>query len=167
MQKHLRERVSLLNIQHFAALGFGSGLAPFMPGTFGTLAGLPLVWLMSYTPGYVYIGIVVLAFLTGIKVCQTTSDALKTHDHGGIVWDEIVGIMITFVFVPFNWMTIILGFLLFRLFDIVKPWPIGMLDKRIKGGLGIMIDDVIAGVFACLILNLTYPLLLPYLKHFT
>ncbi len=163
MQKHLRQKVSLLNVQHFAALGFGSGLSPIMPGTMGTIVALPIVWAMSFTPWYIYIAIVVLAFVIGVKVCQTTSDALQLHDHGGIVWDEIVGLMVAFIFVPFTWFTALLGFLLFRLFDIAKPWPIGSIDKRVHGGFGIMIDDIIAGAITCVLLHIAYPYIYSYL----
>lgn len=163
MQKHLRQRVSLLNFQHLTALGFGSGLSPVMPGTAGTIVGLPIVWLMSFTSWPIYIVITIAAFVLGIKVCQTTSDALQAHDHGSIVWDEIAGLMVAFILVPVSWLTLLLGFVLFRLFDIAKPWPISSIDKRVHGGFGIMIDDIVAGIITCVILHLS----LPYISAFT
>lgn len=156
MQKHLRERISLANPQHFLAVGFGSGLIPLMPGTFGTLAGLPLVWLLAQSSWYVYISCCLIAILVGIKVCQTTSDAMQVHDHGSIVWDEIAGILVTFILLPVNWLTLVVGFILFRLLDIIKPWPIRTFDKKIHGGLGIMLDDIVAGALACAILHVAF-----------
>ena len=125
-----------------------------MPGTFGTLAGMPFVWPLSILDWYFYLAAVLVLFLIGIKVCSAASKAMQVHDHGSIVWDEIVGILITFFLIPISWLTLVLGFLLFRLFDIWKPWPISVLDKKVHGGFGIMLDDVLAGVFACASLHL-------------
>ena len=146
MHKELRAKVSLLNPAHFLALGFGSGLSPKMPGTAGTLAGMPFVVLLSLTPPSIYISCAVIGFVVGVKICQITSDAMQVHDDGSIVWDEIIGIVVTFAFIPINWINLILGFALFRFFDIVKPWPISVLDKKVHGGFGIMVDDFIKQV---------------------
>ena len=133
----------LLNPEHFLSLGFGSGLSPWMPGTAGSVAGvllfLPLAGL--------------IALLAGVYLCGKTATALKAHDHPAIVWDEIVGILITFFMLPREGFWMVSGFLLFRFFDIVKPWPISLLDRHVKGGLGIMLDDVIAALFALLIIQ--------------
>ncbi|WP_439107111.1 phosphatidylglycerophosphatase A family protein [Congregibacter sp.] len=136
------------------AFGFGSGLAPKAPGTVGTLAALPLYWLMASQPLWIYSLIVIAAALLGIWICDRASAALKVHDHPGIVWDEFVGVWIALWAVPAEPLWIVAGFLVFRVFDIVKPWPIGWLDQHARGGFGIMIDDIVAGVLACLTLHL-------------
>jgi phosphatidylglycerophosphatase A len=133
---------------HLLAFGFGSGLAPFAPGTFGTLVGIPFFFLFSHVSLLLYLALILVMFMIGVRVCDSCSRDLGVHDHGGIVWDEIVGYLVTMIAVPFEWQWILSGFLLFRLFDIVKPWPIRWLDKRVGGGFGIMIDDILAGVFA-------------------
>jgi len=137
---------------HLIAVGFGSGLSPLAPGTFGTLAALPLVWLMAaFSPAY-YLLIVVLCFWLGIVVCAATADDLGVHDHRAIVWDDVVGYLLTLWPVAFSWPAAIAGFVLFRIFAIVKPWPIGIIDKRLAGGWGIMLDDAVAALFAAVLL---------------
>jgi len=143
----------LMHPWHFFSLGFGSGLAPFAPGTFGTLAAIPLYLLCTELPLWAYLSLIMLSFIVGVYWCGATSKALGVHDHSGIVWDEIVGFFITMIAVPPTLTNIVLGFLLFRLFDIWKPWPIKLLDEKVSGGFGIMIDDVLAGVFALLCLQ--------------
>ncbi len=138
----------LLHPWHFFSLGFGSGLAPVAPGTFGTLMAIPLYLLCVHLSLSFYLALIVVAFILGVYWCHFTSKALGVHDHSGIVWDEIVGFFITMIAVPPTVLNILLGFLLFRLFDIWKPWPIKQLDEKVSGGFGIMIDDVLAGVFA-------------------
>ena len=137
----------------FLATGFGSGLSPVAPGTVGTLVSLLLFFFVKNT-GWPLLAICVVAFIMGIWLCDRSSEKLGMHDHGGIVWDEFVGMWITLLWVPLSLSTVVLAFLLFRLFDILKPWPIGYLDKRVHGGFGIMIDDVIAGIFANVCLHL-------------
>ncbi|MDH5445761.1 MAG: phosphatidylglycerophosphatase A [Gammaproteobacteria bacterium] len=144
----------LLNPAHFLSFGFGSGYMPFAPGTFGTLAAIPVFLLLSQFSISTYVLISLGMALLGIVLCSYTSQALGVHDHSGIVWDEIVGYLITMFMVPATLMNIAIGFALFRLFDIWKPWPIRQLDKNIHGGLGIMLDDVIAGIFAAIILQI-------------
>lgn len=139
---------------HFLAFGFGSGAAPKAPGTFGTLAAIPVYLLLAQLPLIPYLAVIVISFLLGVYLCGQASKDMGVHDHGGIVWDEFVGFWITMIALPLHWAWIIAGFVLFRLFDILKPFPIGWLDKRVHGGLGIMIDDVIAGIFALVILQL-------------
>jgi len=143
----------LLNPVHFLSLGFGSGLAPLAPGTFGTMVAVPLVWIMGTLSLEIYLLITLLAFALGVYLCGATARALGVHDHGSIVWDEIVGLMITMIAVPMTWQSMLAGFVLFRLFDIVKPWPIKWADQHLKGGFGIMFDDVLAGIFALLVLH--------------
>ena len=152
MDKSLKAKVRLSRPTHFLGFGFGSGLIPLMPGTMGSLAAMPLVLVMSYLPLTIYLIITIVAAVLGILICQKVSDDLGVHDHGSIVWDEIVGMMIVFIAIPISWHSLLLGFILFRIFDIVKPWPISYFDKNVHGGWGIMVDDLIAGVFslACL-----------------
>lgn len=135
------------------ATGFGSGLAPRAPGTFGTLAAIPLYLLVAHTSLTGYTLIVVFMFLAGIWICGRAADILGVHDHPGIVWDEIVGYLITMYALPASWMMILLGFIVFRFFDILKPWPIRQLDKNMPGGTGIMLDDVVAGIMANIVLQ--------------
>lgn len=139
---------------HLLSLGFGAGLAPFAPGTFGTLVAIPIYLLIAQFSLPVYLGIVLLGFVAGVYLCQFTSDALGVHDHSGIVWDEIIGFCITMIAVPLSWQWLLAGFVLFRFFDIVKPWPVKMADSRIGGGFGIMVDDVLAGLYALACLHL-------------
>ena len=140
---------------HFLAFGFGSGLSPVAPGTFGTLAAVPIYLLLVISVNsWVYFFTVVIFALLGFWLCGKSAQDLGVHDHPGIVWDEIVGFLITMYLAPINWLWIILGFILFRLFDIFKPWPINWLDREIKGGVGIMLDDILAGIFAWISLQL-------------
>ncbi|MDH5393906.1 MAG: phosphatidylglycerophosphatase A [Gammaproteobacteria bacterium] len=153
--RHKKLPISLLKKPvHFLALGFGSGLAPKAPGTAGTLMAVPLFLLLQLLDTQFYIAVVVFISLIGIYICEQSSKLMGVHDHPGIVWDEFAGYFITMIAVPFEWIWVLLGFVLFRFFDIVKPQPIGWLDKNVKGGLGIMIDDVIAGVMAGICLHL-------------
>lgn len=144
----------LRNPRHLLSLGFGSGLAPFAPGTFGTLVAVPLYLLLAQLSLPWYLLVVVIGFGVGVYLCQYTSDALGVHDHGGIVWDEFVGYWITMIAVPLGWQWILLGFVLFRVFDIVKPWPVKIADAKMKGGFGIMLDDVLAGLYALACMHL-------------
>ncbi|MDO6763039.1 phosphatidylglycerophosphatase A [Agarivorans sp. 1_MG-2023] len=146
-------RLNLRNPLHLCAVGFGSGLAPKAPGTFGTVAAIPVYLLLAPLSSWLYITLVVLSFIFGVWCCQKASDAMGVHDHGGIVWDEFVGYWITMFMVPLSPLNVLLGFVLFRFFDVLKPWPIKVLDKKVHGGFGIMIDDVLAGVFAAICLQ--------------
>jgi phosphatidylglycerophosphatase A len=141
---------------HFVACGFGSGAMPVAPGTFGTLAAIPVYLLMQPLPMMLYILLTAILFIVGVWLCHSTARDFGVADHGGIVWDEIVGFLVTMVAAPAGWQWIGVGFILFRLFDIIKPWPISWIDKRIHGGLGIMMDDVLAGVYAYVCLQLIY-----------
>lgn len=153
MQRQYRERVSMRNPVHFCALGFGSGLIPVMPGTFGSAAALPLLAATIAAPSWIFISLTILFAFIGIYFCGRTADDMQVHDHGSIVWDEIAGMFCTFLFVPLTPLHLLAGFVLFRLFDILKPWPIIVVDKRLHGGVGIMLDDVLAGLMACLSLH--------------
>lgn len=138
---------------HFLAIGLGSGAAPKAPGTWGTLAAIPFYLLLCQLSIELYVAVVLLAGIAGVYICGKTSKDWGVHDHGGIVWDEFVGFWITMIAVPVTWYWIVWGFALFRFFDILKPWPIKWFDQQVHGGLGIMLDDVIAGIFAALCLH--------------
>lgn len=133
---------------HFLAFGFGSGLLRPAPGTWGTLMAVPLYLLLEPLPVTVFLVAIALAFLAGVWLCDRSARSLKVHDHPGIVWDEFVGFWITMIAAPAGWIWLLIGFGLFRLFDAAKPWPIRWFDRRVPGGLGIMLDDVLAGLFA-------------------
>ncbi len=139
---------------HFAAFGFGSGAAPVAPGTFGTLMAVALYLLLPQMSPLAYAGFVLASFALGVWLCGRTARDIGVHDHGGIVWDEFTGYWLTMFIAPPGWTWIVLGFVLFRLFDIVKPWPIRWLDRNVDGGLGVMIDDVLAGLMALVCLQL-------------
>ena len=142
------------NPNHLFAFGFGSGLAKKAPGTFGTLAAIPFFLLLQNLSWPVYLSWLLVTFALGVFWCDRSSKAMGVHDHGGIVWDEFVGFWITMFMAPAGWVWILLGFVLFRFFDILKPWPINWLDKKVHGGFGIMIDDALAGIYALLVLQL-------------
>lgn len=135
---------------HWLAFGFGSGLSPWAPGTAGTVVALPLYLLFAGAPVLIYLAVVLIALFFGAWLCGRTAEELGVHDHGGIVWDEFVGMWITLFMAPVEWLWLVVGFLLFRLLDILKPWPIRWADKRVPGGWGIMLDDVLAGIMAAL-----------------
>ncbi len=139
-------RFLLTHPAHFLALGFGTGLSPYAPGTVGTLVGFPLYWLLSGSPLYwAWIGL----FLgVGVWASDVTGRALGVHDHGGIVWDEVAAFLMILPFAPASLAGYALAFFLFRLFDIWKPFPIGWADAHVAGGLGVMLDDVLAAGYA-------------------
>lgn len=140
---------NLRNPVHLLAFGLGSGCAPKAPGTFGTLAAIPFWWIfLQDVPLIPYLCVIIAGFAFGVYLCEQTSKDLGVHDHGGIVWDEWIGLWITYIALPSGIEWIIIGFALFRFFDILKPWPIKWLDEKVHGGFGIMIDDVLAGIFA-------------------
>lgn len=138
---------------NFLAFGFGTGLAPVAPGTFGSLPGVLLFWLtMGYGP-YVQLGVAAGLIVAGIWICGESARRIGVHDHGGIVWDEIAGMYVTLLAAPVSLIGWALAFVLFRVMDIVKPWPIRDLDHRMEGGLGIMLDDLVAALYAAVLLG--------------
>ena len=145
--------VLLQRITYYCAIGFGSGRLPKAPGTFGTLVGVLLYLPLSTLSLPVYLAITSLVFLVGIGICGYAARHLGKHDHPSIVWDEIAGFFVCMIAAPQGILWVVLGFCLFRLFDILKPWPISWLDRHINGGLGIMLDDVAAGIAANLCLQ--------------
>lgn len=139
------------------AFGFGSGLSPVAPGTVGTLAAVPLYYFgLAQLSLPAYLALVMVALILGVWICDVASRELGVHDHPGIVWDEFVGFWIAAIALPPEPLWIGLAFTVFRLYDIIKPWPVSWLDEHVSGGLGIMIDDIAAGILACATLQLAY-----------
>ena len=134
---------------HFIALGFGSGLAPRAPGTFGTLAAFPLYWALALALPPLAIAFLAIAlFFLGVWACGVTGRDLGAQDHGSMVWDEIVAFLPLLALASQDWRLQACAFVLFRIFDIWKPFPIRELERNVKGGLGVMIDDVLAAFYA-------------------
>ncbi len=153
MQFRVAPKVIFSNPVHFLAFGFGSGLSAKAPGTVGTLVSLPMVLMMMHSSLWGYLVCLVVLTIFGVYICGESARRLGIHDHPGIVWDEFVGMAITMTAVPFSWLNLLLGFVMFRFFDIVKPWPIREVDHSLSGGIGIMLDDILAGVFSCALLH--------------
>ncbi len=130
------------------ACGFGAGLSPVAPGTAGTLVGVLIYVAVAGLPILLYGAVVLALAIAGVWICDRAGKALRSTDHPGIVWDEMVGLLITLLATPPSWPSVLLGFALFRLFDILKPWPVSAIDRRVGGGLGVMLDDIMAGVYA-------------------
>ena len=155
-------RLILTTPEHLLAFGFGAGVAPRAPGTFGTVVGVLLFLALSWAPWPLYAAATALLFVAGCWICGESARLLGVHDHGGIVFDEIVGYLVAaapLMMMPpadaLRWAAgMLLAFALFRLFDIVKPWPIRALDRRVHGGFGIMLDDAAAGLAAAAVLVL-------------
>ncbi len=124
------------------------------PGTWGTLAAIPVYFLLAQSHPSIYLLCTILAFILGVWVSERVTQDLGVQDYKGIVWDEVVGYLITMFLAPVGWVWIICGFILFRIFDIWKPQPIRFVDQKIKGGLGVMLDDVLAAIPAWLIMQL-------------
>lgn len=135
------------------SLGLGAGLVPKAPGTWGSLLALPLFVVVNPYGPVVYTVVLAALFVLGVYLSQRTARALGVHDHDAIVIDEVVGMLATWVAVDPGWLTIVGGFVLFRFFDIVKPWPIRRIDRDVTGGMGIMLDDLIAGAMAAVVLQ--------------
>ncbi len=152
-QRRLLARL-LTDPVHLVALGFGSGLAPVAPGTFGSLLALPLAFGLTLMPPALAWAAVAIFVGGGIWICGESARRLGTHDHPGIVWDEIAAMCLVGLAVPAGLAWLGLGFVLFRVFDILKPWPIRDVDHRLGGGLGIMLDDLMAAVYTALAVRL-------------
>ncbi len=138
------------------AVGFGSGLLPKAPGTAGTVLAIPLVLVAADLPLWGYVSLVAVLFVFGVWVCHETTRYLGVHDHPAIVWDEVVGYMVGMIGAPVTMPVLMACFALFRVFDIFKPWPIAWLDRNTTGGFGVMIDDVMAGVYTAAVLHLWF-----------
>jgi len=138
---------------HLVAFGFGAGLAPFAPGTFGTLLAFPLYWLFNPHVGTVeFLALLLVLFGLGVWACEVTGRALGVADHGGMVWDETVAFLLVLFFTPATLLWQAWAFLLFRLFDILKPPPIRHFDRALKSGFGVMLDDLMAAFYALIVL---------------
>jgi len=137
----------------FAAIGFGVGAVPGAPGTLGTALAVPLYLLLRELSPLAYLGVVALLFVAGIAICQAAQRHYGVYDHPAIVWDEIVGYLLTMCAAPPGWLWIAVGFALFRLFDIWKPFPIRRVERTVQGGLGTMLDDVLAAGYAFVALH--------------
>ncbi len=153
MQKQPNLTFLFAHPAHFLALGFGSGLAPKAPGTFGTIVGLPLYYLIAGYPMSIQLATITAAFIIGIYFCEVAGNNLGVSDHGSIVWDEIVAMMLVLTITPMHWLWWLIAFVLFRLFDIWKPFPIRQCDAKLKGGFGVMFDDLLAAVYAMIALK--------------
>ena len=146
----------------FCGVGFGSGLAPKAPGTFGSAFALLFIPIWLAIGFYGSILAIIIMSLLGIWICGKTADIIHVHDDGRIVWDEFAGQSITFLPLIYlgqmNWIWALVGFALFRLFDVWKPWPIRVIDQKVDGGFGIMLDDIIAGLWAaiCIVIYLYF-----------
>jgi phosphatidylglycerophosphatase A len=165
MSQPVNARTVMSDPVHCVAFGFGAGLAPAAPGTFGTLVAIPFFMVLRDFPVAFYLAATAMLFAAGVYVCGESARRLGVHDHGGIVWDEVVGYLVTLTPViahlpgierPATWLWgwMAAGFVLFRFFDIAKPAPVGWADRRLQGGFGIMADDLIAGLYAALLLGL-------------
>ena len=137
---------------HLFAFGFGAGLSPYAPGTCGTLIAVPIVLFVMQFGVVAHLTFAIFASCFGVYVCGESARRLDVHDHPGIVWDEIAGFAVTMLAAPAQIHWVLAAFALFRLFDIWKPWPIREADHSLTGGLGIMLDDILAGVFAAAVL---------------
>jgi phosphatidylglycerophosphatase A len=142
------------NPLYFIAFGCGSGAIPFAPGTFATLAAIPFYLLMRPLPLLSYIMLVIVFCIFSAWVSDKISIETQTHDHPGLCIDEFAGFFVTMTYAPSGWQWVLLGFILFRFFDIYKPWPICLIDETVHGGVGMVLDDVIAGFASCLIIQI-------------
>ena len=146
-RKVLRDPVNLL------AFGLGTGLSPVAPGTVGTILGVVLAWLVLPLRFELQFMVAIALIVSGVWICGESAKRVGVHDHSGIVWDEIAAMYLILIVVPLSVPIWALAFALFRLFDIWKPWPIRDLDHRLHGGLGIMLDDLVAALYAALLLG--------------
>jgi phosphatidylglycerophosphatase A len=139
---------------YFIAFGLGSGAIPFAPGTFGTLMAIPFYLLIEPFSVPIYLLFVILFIAASIWICDRLIDEIHVEDHPGMCIDEFAGFFVTLINAPHGWQWVTLGFILFRIFDIWKPWPIYIIDKKIHGGFGMVLDDVVAGLYSLIIIQL-------------
>ena len=161
-------KFNLRDPSHFLATGFGSGLLRPAPGTWGTLlAGVPVYLLLVQLSALYFWLAIAAVILLGCVVCEKTERDIGVHDHSAIVWDEVAGYLVTMCLMTNpHWIWMLLGFILFRFFDIVKPFPVRQIDRAIGGGIGVMLDDVVAGVFALASLYAAQQLYIAYVFKF-
>lgn len=153
LTKTKRNRLIWTNPSVFVACGFGVGTLPVMPGTYGTLLGVGLMLLLHALPLWLYVTVLVLLFVSGIFLCGYANRQFGTHDHPAAVWDEVVTFPWVMLGIPLTPITIVVGFLLFRFFDIVKPYPICYVDQHSQGGFGVMLDDWLAAVASLIVMT--------------
>lgn len=148
-------RFILANPINFLAFGLGTGLSPKAPGTVGTLVGYPLYFLLiAYLPFNAVLVALIGLYLIGIWICDVAGKAVGVSDHSGIVWDEIVAMALVLSFSPQNIYGYVGAFLAFRLFDIVKPWPINLIDEKMANGHGVMLDDLLAAGYSIALIQI-------------
>jgi phosphatidylglycerophosphatase A len=145
-------RIALRSPAGFFAFGLGAGLSRYAPGTVGTVVAIPFALILIQLPTAAYWAVLAILFFFGVFVCGAASRELGRHDPGNIVWDEMVGYWLTVALLPTTWVWWLAGFVAFRVFDILKPWPIRGLDRNVRGGLGIMLDDIVAALYAIAVL---------------
>lgn len=139
---------------HFIACGFGLGTSPIVPGTVGTLGGVVLAMMLAPLPLWLYVSITLALIIAGVYLCGEMNRAFGTDDHPAAVWDELATFPLVMIAIPQTWIYLLSGFLLFRFFDILKPWPICWVDEHVHGGIGVMLDDVLAALASWVILLL-------------
>lgn len=150
-----QRRILMSHPAGWIATALGAGLSPKAPGTAGSLIALfPWWFLLRGLPIGAYAAVLAAGFLLGVWACEVSDRRLGIHDQGALVWDEVIGMWITLFAAPPQWWWFIIGFALFRLFDIWKPWPVRWADHSVRGGLGVMLDDVVAGIYALIVLQL-------------
>ncbi|HJU06859.1 MAG TPA: phosphatidylglycerophosphatase A [Rhodanobacteraceae bacterium] len=153
-------RALLTHPAGWIASGFGSGLSPIAPGTAGSLIALiPWWFVLRGLPIAWYVLVLIVAFVIGVWACDLAGRRLGVDDHRALVWDEFVGQWIALLAAPRGWPWMVAGFALFRLFDIWKPWPIRVADRRVHGGFGVMLDDVLAGIYALIVMQIAAAIL--------
>ncbi len=141
------------NPLYIITFGFGSGAAPIAPGTVGTLVALPLYWILSHLSLGMYLITVIMITLISMYLCDVASKKIGINDHQGMCLDEFVGLFVAMTGLSPTFLHMFFGFLLFRFFDIAKPWPISWIDQKIHGGVGMILDDVVAGIFTCALIH--------------
>lgn len=145
-------RTVLTDPVHILAFGFGTGLSPVAPGTVGSLVGVLFAWLTLDLGLPLQLAVAAAISLSGIWICGESARRIGVHDHGGIVWDEMVGYWLAAALVPLHWAWLAAAFVLFRVFDILKPWPVSLAERRLGGGFGIMLDDAVAALYTVILL---------------
>ncbi|NNE18983.1 MAG: phosphatidylglycerophosphatase A [Myxococcales bacterium] len=139
---------------HVLAYGFGTGLVPGAPGTIGTLVGVAFYWMMAPLRPLYYWALTSVLAIAGVFICEQTASDLGARDPGMIVWDEIVGYLFAMYRLPRDWRWLAAGFVVYRLFDVWKPYPIGLIEEGFGVGVSIMADDIVAGVYTWCVLHL-------------
>lgn len=154
LSKSDRNRLIWTDPLVFIACGFGVGTLPVMPGTYGTVLGVGLAFLLAPLSLWAMLAVLIVLFLSGVWLCGEANQKFGTDDHPAAVWDEVATFPWVLIGIKLSWLTVILGFVLFRFFDIAKPGPIGWIDKKYHGGWGVMLDDWLAAIASLIVLHL-------------